>query len=238
MAIGAFHRGRHFAAVSPDLAATVERWTRHHCQVITLGLPETSFASAPPDPKVGAPLLVAVNRGFQRRKNITALLEAFSSIRRFRPGTRLALLGYGHEEGGGAHQWAKGRALCDGVDFVGEQRHDQVLDWLRRADLCVHPAYEEPLGMAVIEALAQGVAVVASTRAVGPRWILDDEKGGVLVDTCVPDKLADVCLRLLADPDRRHHLAARGLAMARKRFTIEACAKATLQRLAEIRAAP
>lgn len=238
MAIAVFRRGRHFAAVSPELAATVEQWTRRRCPVITLGLSAAKFAAAPPDPKAGPPLLVSVNRGFQRRKNVTTLLKAFAQLRRIRPDARLALLGYGHEEGGEAHRWAAGRSLCDGVDFVGEQGHDVVLDWLRRADLCVHPAYEEPLGMAVIEALAQGIAVVASAGAVGPRWILEGERGGVLVDTRAPKILADTCQALLADPGRRHRLAVGGLAMARKRFTIEACAEATLQRLGAICAAP
>ncbi|MFW5858213.1 MAG: glycosyltransferase [Planctomycetota bacterium] len=73
------------------------------------------------------------------------------------------------------------------------------------ADVLVHLATPEPLGRAVVEALAAGRPVVAAATA-GPAWILRDG-GGRLVPPDAPDAALQAVLALLGDPEARARAA-------------------------------
>jgi glycosyltransferase involved in cell wall biosynthesis len=74
--------------------------------------------------------------------------------------------------------------------------------FLGRLDLVVHPALEEGLGLAVLEAQAAGVPVVAF-RAGGVPEVVADERTGLLVHSGDAPALAQAMTRLLQDEARR-----------------------------------
>jgi glycosyltransferase involved in cell wall biosynthesis len=49
---------------------------------------------------------------------------------------------------------------CSSVRALGSLSHDDVMSWLRRSSIFVHPAVYEPFGLAVAEAAAAGCALV------------------------------------------------------------------------------
>ena len=109
------------------------------------------------------------------------------------------------------------RARAAGVDMPGYRPHADVLAAMGRAAIVVVPSrWPEPFGMTALEAMAAGAALVAApqgglTEVVG--------QGGML---CPPDPasaLAGVVGQLMADPDARSSLAARGRAQA-ARFSV------------------
>jgi Glycosyl transferases group 1 len=104
------------------------------------------------------------------------------------------------------------RALCqelgvsDAVHFAGER--DDVPDVLRALDVLLVPSWTEPFGRVVIEGMAMGIPVIATTEG-GPAEIIEHGETGLLVPPREPDLWAEEAERLLAAPQRRAALAAR-----------------------------
>ncbi|MBV9281814.1 MAG: glycosyltransferase [Chloroflexi bacterium] len=71
------------------------------------------------------------------------------------------------------------------------------------------PSVYEPFGLSVIEAMAVGLPVVASSNG-GPREITEEGRFGLLADPCDHDQLAAQLLRLVIDADEWRRYAARG----------------------------
>ena len=77
---------------------------------------------------------------------------------------------------------------------------------LRAAECFVMPSLSEGMPMALLEAMAYGMAIVA-TRAGGIPELVEDGVTGLLVEPDDPEALAAALARLAADPDLRHRLA-------------------------------
>ena len=84
------------------------------------------------------------------------------------------------------------------VVFAGLQR--DIPRWMSAMDVVAHPAYGEPFGIAVVEAMALGKPVVASDSG-GPVEIIEAGVSGVLFKTGDPSALADAVNRLFGDPE-------------------------------------
>ena len=107
--------------------------------------------------------------------------------------------------------------------FVGFR--SDLPDYLSAADVFVHVPVREGLGVAVIEALAAGLPVVASRTGGIPDLIADGETG-LLVPSRDPAALADALARCLHDPEWAAGLGKCGQARVRARYDITASARA------------
>jgi glycosyltransferase involved in cell wall biosynthesis len=110
------------------------------------------------------------------------------------------------------------------VHFTGWLK--DVAPLLDALDLFVSASRMESFGLAIVEALASGVAVVA-TATEGAREILSDGETGLLVPVDDTERLAEAIARLLRDAPERERLAARGRASAFERFSLERMVSAT-----------
>jgi glycosyltransferase involved in cell wall biosynthesis len=107
------------------------------------------------------------------------------------------------------------RGVAAHVHFLGPRR--DVADWLRACDVFVFPSLFEGLGLALIEAMAAGVACVAS--AVGPvTGIVRDGVDGLLVPAGDEVALAKALLKVIDDPPRRASLGRAAADAAARRF--------------------
>jgi glycosyltransferase involved in cell wall biosynthesis len=85
----------------------------------------------------------------------------------------------------------------------------------------IHPAvWREPFGMAVVEALAAGVPVIAS-RAGGLGEVVDEGRTGLLVPPGDAVALADAIRSLALNPARRAAMGATAQAETLRRFSWE-----------------
>jgi 1,2-diacylglycerol 3-alpha-glucosyltransferase len=149
------------------------------------------------------PLLLFVGRA-AHEKNIGFLLEMMLELRSLRPDAVLLIAG----EGPAAHS-LRAQATRLGVDgtvrFLGYfDRGGELQDCYRAADIFVFSSLTETQGLVLLEAMAQGVPVVAIPRmgtidilgpGLGCRHAPNDRKG-----------FAEVVRGLLADPGARSEL--------------------------------
>lgn len=141
-------------------------------------------------------------------KNHERLFAAFSLLRAERPELRLVLTGAGHD----------GAAAPPGVDVRGRVPQDELARLYRTASALVFPSLYEGFGLPVLEAMACGCPVAASTAGALPEVC-----GGAarLFDPESPGAIAEAVAEVLARPQP---FAERGLAHA-ARFSWEECAR-------------
>jgi len=108
--------------------------------------------------------------------------------------------------------------LDENVRLVGWVDHMPA--FLRTLDLFVSAARVEPFGLAIVEAMAAGVPVLA-TASEGAREIIDDQKSGRLVSVGDIASLARSINALLNDESERRRLAQNGKAVAREQFSLK-----------------
>lgn len=115
------------------------------------------------------------------------------------------------------------------VRFVGVQPPPVVAALLQQSGLFAWPAIGEAIGMALLEAQACGVPVVAG-RSPGVEAIVDDTETGLLVPLGSETAFAAALRSLLADPARRMALGqrARSQAIARHGMAVAVGALAKL----------
>ena len=122
----------------------------------------------------------------------------------------------------------RGWGLAGDYHYAGEVTREQKIAFLAGLDvLAVGTTYPEPKGLYVLEALANGVPVVAPRHGAFPE-LLTETGGGVLVAPGDPAALAAALAELLRDPGRRGRLGRAGREAVHARYGDEAMAAATL----------
>lgn len=153
-------------------------------------------------------LLVAHNF---RLKGARELIEAAARIRRQRRDFAVVIVGKGKPKP--FQQLAKRLGCVDIVHFPGPLR--EVERAYAAADVYVQPAWYEPFGLVVLEALACGVPVIAS-RFTGDAELMTEGREGHIIDT--PSDTATLAERMLDlfDAGRRQRLGQSARALAER----------------------
>jgi len=105
---------------------------------------------------------------------------------------------------------------------------NDVASMLRTFDVFVSASRNESFGLAIAEAMASGVAVVA-TMTEGAREIIEDNVTGKLVPVGDIEAMASAIDSLLADRHRRETFGTRACHAAREKFSLERMVAATEQ---------
>jgi glycosyltransferase involved in cell wall biosynthesis len=164
-------------------------------------------------------LVLYVGR-LDREKNLEFLLAGLSRVVARRPRVRVLLVGRGTRAG--ALRAEAGRlGLGASLGLAGGVAPDEVAAYYQAADLFVFASTTETQGLAVLEAMATGLAVVA-VRASGTDEAVVDGVSGLLVPE-VPEAFARAVESVLADPDLAAKLRA-GAREAAQRFAAPALA--------------
>jgi glycosyltransferase involved in cell wall biosynthesis len=136
------------------------------------------------------------------RKGGPDLLAAFAAARADHPRLRLDLVGC-----------EPPAPLPEGVTCLGRIPHDQMTSVFARADALVLPSYHEATPFVILEALMQGIPVIASDVANIPSMLAD---AGLCVRPGRPDELAAAIRQMVNGyTDMRARAVARGRALAR-----------------------
>jgi glycosyltransferase involved in cell wall biosynthesis len=156
---------------------------RGKVEVVDCGVDLERFRPAPAPE--GPPAFLCLG-SLTERKNVLRLADAFE---RLGEGT-LTFVGDGPLRG-----QLVGRP---GVGLAGAVPHDRIPRLLEGARVVCCPSLVEPFGQALLEALAAGRPVVATSQGGPPEFV--PEGGGVLVDPLDEDSILDGLRRAVALP--------------------------------------
>ena len=168
------------------------------------GCARTAFRDAfglPPQ----APVIGMIAQ-FIPRKGHHHLLAALPAVLRRHTDLQVLLFGQGPLEAEVAAA-VRARGLDRQVRLVGYR--SDLARWLGCLDLVVHPADREGLGVALLQAAAAGVPVVA-TRAGGMPEIVEHGSNGLLIEPGDVPALAAALDRLLGDAGLRAAMGRQG----------------------------
>jgi glycosyltransferase involved in cell wall biosynthesis len=170
------------------------------------------------------PLLMFVGR-FLDFKRVPLLIEAVAEVNgRFETDPPFNLLIWGGMPGEweGRHPYTLVRQLgLTNVFFTGWLPHDLLSKGLNLADLFVAPSYYEPFGQVFLEAMATGLAVIA-TRSGGPLSFVVDtgpDANGWFSEVDDVQSLAQIIDQALKDDAERKRRGDNALELVRKQYS-------------------
>lgn len=219
-------------AISPEIKDTLNKNGLKNISDLPNGIDTDFFAPATPDEKaalrnrlgLSTETVVFVYSGrLAVEKNLTTLLTAWNHYRR-RSGyveSKLILLGTGRGQYYSTEKELRQMAsdyILNDVIFAGAV--DNVIDYLRAADVFILPSLWEGMSNALLEAMACGLPAIASDIP-GNRALVEHEKSGLLFDPGSPKILAD-CLECLAgEPLFRAALGKRAREITEEKFSLQ-----------------
>ena len=179
----------------------------------------------------GAVLLGTVANLFPR-KGYEVMLRALPAIVHAVPTVHYVIVGSDdHDYADRLKRLARELKIADRVHIVGFQ--DPVQPFLSALDLYVHPALMEGFGIAVVEAMAMGKAVVATTTGGLPEVVAQGDTG-VLVPPGDVESLAAAVVSLLDNRVRREEMGLCGRIRAQERFSLDASVRHMEQLYGEV----
>ncbi|MGH9309344.1 MAG: glycosyltransferase family 4 protein [Vicinamibacterales bacterium] len=210
-------------------------------QLVPLGINMEGYTPRPP--RREGPFTIGYLARIAPEKGLHALCEAYRALRAM-PGvgpSRLIAAGYLPPEHQGYLDRIVGQmrdwGLGEQFEYRGEVDRAQKSAFLRSVDVFSVPAtYEEPKGMFLLEALANGVPVVQPRRGAFPE-IVRNTGGGMIVEPDDPDALARAFLELWANPDKAAALGRAGANGVREHYDVGRMAEAAEQAFRSVLAA-
>jgi L-malate glycosyltransferase len=196
-------KARFLTAVSPYLADSLQWLAKSPIEVIPnpVAVITNTFSEAG---RCSGPARIAtVLNGWGRRKNPKSAIRAFSVLRRELPDSEMFMYGHDFENGGIAAEWATREQMADNIHFCGFLAPADLHRELGKMSVLLHPALEESFGMVIIEAMANGLPVIAGNESGAVRWVLDEGRAGFLTNVNNPVKIAETILGCITDHEAR-----------------------------------
>jgi glycosyltransferase involved in cell wall biosynthesis len=162
------------------------------------------------------------------RKNTLGTVEAFARIADRFSEAKLIIAGEATEGEylNRIQESIKRHAIEDRVEMPGHINHEQLVGELAKASLLLLPSRQENSPMAIAEAMAAGIPVIASNRC-GMPYMVEEEETGFLIDPESTGQITDRLTRLLGSEQLRQKMGLAGQEFAMKRFHPRAVAEKT-----------
>jgi alpha-1,3-rhamnosyl/mannosyltransferase len=212
-----------------DLLLTLSESARADIESV-LGVPRgkirVTYLGGPPldsEPSSKEPYFLFVG-GTEKRKNLTAALEAFRSIE----GYELRVVG--QNKASPVHD---ARREQSGVRWLGHVGEEELVELYRHATALVFPSRYEGFGLPVLEAMARRTPVIASNSSSLPEVA---RGAAILLDPDDIEGLRDAMRRVAAEPGLSVDMTERGAEVV-AHFSWDETARATVAAYEELGAA-
>ena len=175
---------------------------------------------APAEIKINQPPRLVFAGRFVEQKNPLTIVRVLARLKDLE--WRCAMLGDGSlmEE---ARREIKTAALEDRFDLPGWVTPEEVLDWFSKSDILFMPSHSEGLPVVGVQALAKGLAIVASNIG-GFLDLVDVGRNGSLIDVQDLATFEQALHQLISDHD---------LLLYYRRTSLEKAAHFNINRIAE-----
>ncbi|MDH4152450.1 MAG: glycosyltransferase [Nitrospira sp.] len=198
--------------------------TIEHCTMIPFGVDIEQFESAAAATRRELGLrdsgnvIGTVCRLVEPKKGLTILLRAMAELaRRYgQPPCQLVIVGDGPSRDE-LEVLREQLGLSSWIVFTGSRR--DIPRVLHALDAFVLPSLYEGFGIAILEAMAAGKPVIATTVGGIPDFVLSKETG-LLVEPGNVQALADAIAHLLSDPQQAEAMGAKARVHARDNYRI------------------
>ncbi len=118
-------------------------------------------------------------------------------------------------------RFIQNRGIVSQVRFLGQLSREVVLSRYQQYGIFILPVrWPEPFSMSLVEAMARGVAVIASREGGNPE-IVEDGVNGLLVPAGDSRALAAAVRRLARDPQLSRQLVSHALRTVQERYCLE-----------------
>lgn len=178
------------------------------------------------DSSIPEPFIVSVG-SYIPRKGHRVLLEAFALLAMDFPNVALVIAGLDGAERLFLEARAKQLDLTERIKCLVGLSPIRVASLVARAEVCVQPSYEEPFGLAVIEAGASGVPVIA-TAVGGHLELLRHEETGFLFAAGDANQCSTLLREVFNAPENAKVIANRLRAEVVEKFTWDICSRGYL----------
>jgi glycosyltransferase involved in cell wall biosynthesis len=152
----------------------------------------------------------------EKEKGILDLVDALATVRRTCPNAVIRFAGHGNVKA--IRRRASDVGVSDAVEFLGWVQGAAKAQALAEATVYALPSYMEGLPMGVLEAMAVGLPVVATTVG-GIPDIVEDGVTGLLISPGDKDGLARALSLLLSDPALRRRMGVAARAVVEEGYT-------------------
>lgn len=150
-------------------------------------------------------------------KNIESVIKSLPIIKEKYPDVFLNILGEGSLRTQ-LMKTAEELYVLDSIKFYGNVSHEQVLGYLSKSHVFIFPSFSEGFPKALIEAMACGLPVIASSISVIPNLL--GNECGILLEYPNEREIAKSVIHLINDPEKIEFM---GLSSRKKaeKYTLE-----------------
>jgi glycosyltransferase involved in cell wall biosynthesis len=198
-----------------------------HMTVVPIGVDETLFRPLPQIARVPGRLMTTASADVPL-KGLSVLLDALAKVRVERPEAHLVVIGR-LKDGSSVPALIEQLGLEGAVEFVSGVSDERIVELYAEAEVSVVPSLYEGFSLPAAEAMACGVAVVATTGGALPEVVGADGDCARTVEPGDPSALAAMIVEVLGDPVQRQRLGERGRRRVLERFTWRAHAEGLVE---------
>jgi glycosyltransferase involved in cell wall biosynthesis len=168
------------------------------------------------------------------RKGILDLLKALSLVKTKKPNVNLHIVGKikSHIYYQQLSDYIKNNKLSSMVSLCGQLSKKEIINEYKETSIFVFPSYEESFGIVLLEAMATGTPVIASSVG-GIPYVVQHKITGCLVGKGDVEDLAKNILLLLNNEKERNRMGLNGVKLAKK-FTWESIGRQTYKCYEEV----
>lgn len=165
----------------------------------------------------GSTILLGTIGRLHPQKGITYLLEGFKEVRNQYKNAKLIIVGEGELKPQLIEQ-AKYLQIIDSTLFPGAKTN--IPEILKALDVFILPSLWEGLPLALLEAMAAGLPVIA-TGVGGIPEVIENNRSGIIVPTADPGAIYSSIHRLISDPELRDSMGEAGRKRVVEKFDVK-----------------
>jgi glycosyltransferase involved in cell wall biosynthesis len=192
-------------ALTEDMKREMQKVCPREVSVIPNGISLEKFKVSSRYKKESTRTVIFVGR-LHPVKGIQYLIEAMTIVHQKMPDTKLIIVGDGAERSR-LEKHVKELDLNDCIQFAGKVPQERIPEFMHQADIFVLPSLSEGFPSVLLEAMASGLPVIA-TSVGGIPELIDEGINGFLVNIKRPDEIADRILTLMQNDDIRKEMSA------------------------------